>query len=505
MQVYLLHVTVIWVVSALLYEALFIREASHRLNRLYLLGTLLLGLVSPLISLGNNPIPVAPIMNQPIIPATFMNYTYQSSDVITAAAQDRQIPWMLLIYAAGFAIMMSRLIANFFTLVRLYKRGTKHNIFGYHFIETGGAHGPFSFFRCIFISRVADFDEEDISLIGAHEMRHARNLHGLDILLTETLKIILWMHPLVYWYGSRLRRLHEYEADATAREAPGRYGKLLLNQMLFSEAPYISHSFYHSPIKLRLKMLMKSPGRAPFLKYAMVAPVLCAIMIGCMKDRPTASVALKNEKRMVFKGYELELGELSPMQIMARFHDTVHHPENHIGPYPVKLNGQKIYEEWEVTTHPVYHGIHQDASTYLFDQLRQLLDQLPDGTYMLPLRNVIVDEKGKLAYYQSEGLIPLPFNFEQLKPDTSQAPSFCVDGHPIIGNSCPDYDYPKIDSKLEKAIAREIIAVLQAGISFSPASIDGRPVPVYLSRDLHLEWYKQIEVKDHHAVLVAKH
>ena len=508
MLVYLLQVTLIWAISAMLYEALLIHETSHRLNRAYLLGTLLLGLLSPLISLGNNPIPVAaimdhPIQNYPALTTAFSDYTNQSSAVAKAISTPAQIPWLLLIYCAGCAIMLGRLIAGLYKLIRLYHGGTKHCISGYRFIETGGEHGPFSFFHHVYIGRLADFDNEDLKLIAAHEMRHARYLHGLDILITETLKILLWMHPLVYWYGSRLRRLHEYEADAAAKETPGRYGKLLLNQMLLSEGPCMTHSFYHAPIRLRLKMITKGPGRTPLLKYAFLVPLLCAVMIGCMKDRPAEDLAVKQGNKIFFKGNELELGQLSPMEIMKRFQDTTHHVQNHIGPYPVKLNGQRIYEEWDLTTLPAYQGKYTDASSYLFARLQDLLNGLPDGTYVLPLRNVIVDEKGKLAYYQGSGLFPLPNNREQPKPDTPNASFFCVDGHPIIGNNCPDF--PKVDSNLSNAITRKTLSILDEGISFSPATIKGRPVPAYLSKDLHIEYYKVIQVKDHHAVLVGNH
>ncbi len=507
MFTYLLQVTAIWAISAMLYEALLIREASHRLNRIYLLGTLLLGVVSPLISLGNNPIPteaiVHPITNLSVMTPAFADHASLPTAAVAPGAESAQIPWLLLIYSIGCLIMLARLVAAFAKLIRMHQRGSKKIVLGYRFIETGGAHGPFSFFRHIYISRIADFDFDDLKLIAAHEMRHARYLHVLDILITEVLKIALWMHPLVYWYGSRLRRLHEYEADSAAKEAPGRYGILLLNQMLLSEGPCIAHSFYHAPIRLRIRMIMTKPGRTPFLKYLLVVPLLCAVMIGCMKERPAASAAAKKGNKISHKGNELEMGELSQTQVLERLHDTIHHRGIRSGPYPVKLNGQKIHEDYEVSAPPAYVGKYPDASTDLFVRLQDLLEQLPDGTYQIPLMNVIVDDKGKLAYYQGEGLFPLPADFRQRVKDTSNVPSFCINSHPIIGNNCPDF--PKVDSNLVNAIQRKTIKILDNDIAFSPAKIKGHAVPAYLNSDLNFTWYKLIEVKSHHAILVTHH
>lgn len=83
-------------------------------------------------------------------------------------------------------------------------------------------------------------------------------------------------------------------------------------------------------------------------------------------------------------------------------------------PHPISLNGTKIftqpdgYDEMEQLMHTA--SIKNACSDHdKLDELAEqavspLKDSLPEGRYVFRLRNLMVDEQGRVAYYQTVGL-----------------------------------------------------------------------------------------------------
>lgn len=68
-------------------------------------------------------------------------------------------------------------------------------------------------------------------------------------------------------------------------------------------------------------------------------------------------------------------------------------------PIPLKLNNMNIYSKSDVEKHPSVNG------TTLRNYILQTIGkQLADGEYRLLLSNVILNEKGKIVYYNYDGV-----------------------------------------------------------------------------------------------------
>jgi len=146
----------------------------------------------------------------------------------------------------------------------------------------------FSFFNLIFLSSSTAASEDNHVL--KHELVHARQLHSLDILLVEIIKILQWFNPFIYLAGKALQETHEYLADEAVLEQNGesnRYRLLLLTQALGVQ-PGILSFFNYSLIKNRLTMMTKekSPLRNR-LKYLLVLPVIAVIgvLLNCANEK----------------------------------------------------------------------------------------------------------------------------------------------------------------------------------------------------------------------------
>ena len=89
----------------------------------------------------------------------------------------------------------------------------------------------FSFFKRI----VIDPKIEGYDRILIHERTHANELHSIDVLLFEIIKIVNWFNPISYVMANSVKLNHEYIADqksVSSSEERIEYAHLLLSKAL---------------------------------------------------------------------------------------------------------------------------------------------------------------------------------------------------------------------------------------------------------------------------------
>ncbi len=74
-------------------------------------------------------------------------------------------------------------------------------------------------------------------------------------------------------------------------------------------------------------------------------------------------------------------------------------------PHPIKLNGNKIYYSDELNSKVLFQSNDSLLGQFLIEQITTFLIKLNDGHYDLNLNNIVIDEKGKLVYYEFNGII----------------------------------------------------------------------------------------------------
>lgn len=277
-MIFLLKLTLCWGFFALLYTLLLRHETFFRLNRLYLLGTSVLGIAlagaGHLLPawLGTEGLAVG------MLPAVSIGL--RQVDEATRQWTFGQALWIM--YALGTAIALARTAWGLARLIGMARRGTVRRLpDGCLLIETEESAVPFSFFRWVFVpTSNAQLHPEasgSNSLMLAHERAHAQGWHSADVLLMELFCIALWFHPLAHWYRRAVRNVHEFLADeaASRRTDKKQYGLLLIRQAQSGPALALAHHFFQSPLKQRLIMLMKqhsAPIRA--FKYGLLLPLI---------------------------------------------------------------------------------------------------------------------------------------------------------------------------------------------------------------------------------------
>jgi hypothetical protein len=287
---YLVKVNVIFTILFMAYFFLFKNEKAFYLNRAFLLSSLLLSLLLPLIPA----IRVAPGSAFPnyvtgIIP--LKNVLAEGSAVQYGSASGGDpathgfvagifshitvIQVSMGIYLVVALVLFSKFIYQLLNLYFLFKRGKRYKGDAMVYCEHNEELLPFSFFNILFINPGSNYHQ--LEQIIEHEKVHIRQGHSLDILLAEVFSIVTWINPLTVLL-KRYNRLNlEYIAD---QEVLGtgvdkkQYQLSILQNSINPDAYPLTNLFSSSKIKLRIKMINQSKPTRKLYKYLFVLPLV---------------------------------------------------------------------------------------------------------------------------------------------------------------------------------------------------------------------------------------
>ena len=279
---YLLQVTCCWTVFYLLFHFLLKKETFFNINRWYLLSTLLLGLVLPLLK----------YISQWLTPDEGIIIAYtaplatgvaQIEATVNSVAQQSSVTFiniLLGIYIAGVIFFLTRFLKGIHQIYQLYSRSKKVRMNKIILVKTPKTHLPFSFFNYLFWSDVSELTKEEKEKIWTHEAAHINQWHTIDVLLLEFCGILMWCSPLIYFYKKSLRDVHEFLADAFVLQTTEKkkYGYLLLQQAQPGLQMALANHFIQSQLKKRIIMMTKTKSRSRNrMKYLIGIPLLFAL------------------------------------------------------------------------------------------------------------------------------------------------------------------------------------------------------------------------------------
>ena len=298
---YLFQVTMVWGLLYLFYYLFLGKETFFKPNRIYLLGALVVGLVIPFAQAALQDAEVGlQVVRLPMI-----TITNQETPLLEPAVQSHSFDlkyWLLVVYWIGVGVMSLRLLRDFIGLVWMIRGHRKERIDGLTLVHINRDMAPFSFFNYLFVFDIDRFSQEEWGQILLHEKTHIDQLHSLDILFTEVLKIIFWWNPLTYLYQRSLREVHEYEADHTVKKQENmkQYGLLLMKQSLSGNQVAVANSFINSQLKKRIIMMTKKRSNSlAKYKYAWSLPLLLMLIFVSFGNRALAQKIRENVKVVV--------------------------------------------------------------------------------------------------------------------------------------------------------------------------------------------------------------
>lgn len=246
---------------ATIYVIFLRKETFFRLNRLFLLGSLVFSVVLPFLKF--RVYEPQPVMLSEITVTPYRNVlesvtVYGQDLTITVEQAVLSTTLLIWIYLAGVAFFLGRFLFRVaqIAFVILKNPVQKHDRFKLVILEKECS--PFSFMNYVFVSRPLQ-NSKGYDRMMAHEMEHIKQGHSLDVLILELLTAFQWFNPFMWMLRRAIRENHEFLADQAVLSSGvnrGYYKKLLLNQFAGGQL-VLTNNFNYSLIKNRIKMMSK--------------------------------------------------------------------------------------------------------------------------------------------------------------------------------------------------------------------------------------------------------
>ena len=265
------------------YVLLLSRETFFQLNRIYLVSAALLSFFIPMIQAD---------WVKNLFITQRVQYTIYSSSVLNYRFTPIQATHFTIgqifsvIYLAGIVFLAARFAWQLAALKRV--------------INNPAPSAAYSFFKKV---KLGD-EHKGNKVIADHENVHAAQWHSADVLVVEALMIVNWFNPVVYFYRSAVKHIHEFIADQQAVKAgtnKADYAMILLTQTFNTPAHQLVNPFYNkSLLKQRILMLQKNRSqRARLIKYFLSAPLFMLMLV-------LSSATVNNSKAMLVINHKVE-------------------------------------------------------------------------------------------------------------------------------------------------------------------------------------------------------
>jgi TonB family protein len=283
---YLIGATTYMGVLYFFYLLLLSNDTHYKRNRAYLIISLALSLLLPLIKLN-----ISSIGGLAEIQRSISGIINIESVIIRpdgGSAGSSFSPGILLItYLTGLIVSISLTSYYIFRIFRIIKTG---KTVGSNKIYTDFNNiSGFSAFGYIFLSTTLDSDEEQ--KIEEHEQMHIEHKHFSDLVFLKIVSIVFWFNPFIYLYNRSVKAIHEYQADEKmidAGENPLSYTQLLMNQVFRTKLFTIQNAFANKTlIKKRIIMMTKQKTKnVALFKLLLIAPLtaLLFFVFSCSQE-----------------------------------------------------------------------------------------------------------------------------------------------------------------------------------------------------------------------------
>jgi len=243
---YFLKVTICWGLFYLIYTLFLSKETFFKINRWYLLGTLILGLLIPIIPIdllnlfAKQPTATVPYISPIVEPIVVQVQIVDTVLAVQTAKEEIRYSLLLLwlIYAIGVLVKLTRFGDGLLKIYRLYQAGTVHQKGNYKLVLTKEIHLPFSFFNYLFWSQGTHIEEKDAG----------------TIILADACVL----------------------KDTKTKQ----YGQLLLKQAQSSMQLALASHFLDSQLKKRILMMTRNQSsNQALMKYLSALPLLVLMIL----------------------------------------------------------------------------------------------------------------------------------------------------------------------------------------------------------------------------------
>lgn len=247
------------------------KETFHRLNRIIILGCLLLSFIVPFIHFTGGTNPTVNMLRQAV----------QLPEIMIDGNGSEQSIWnladiMICIYIIGVVAIFTMTVVQTASLIlRLRKCEQIADNRGNTIVLTDYAISPFCFFHYIVMSH--DDYTNNRGFILTHEQEHIRLHHYIDLVVLQLATIIQWFNPFVWLIGKNLKAIHEFEVDEAVLNKgidATQYQQFLVIKAVGNRLQPFANNLNKESLKRRIIMMnQKKSNRWMMLKALFIIPV----------------------------------------------------------------------------------------------------------------------------------------------------------------------------------------------------------------------------------------
>ena len=247
------------------------KETFHRLNRIIILGCLILSFIVPFIHFTGGTNPTVNMLRQAV----------QLPEIMIDGNGSEQSIWnladiMICIYIIGVVAIFTMTVVQTASLIlRLRKCEQIADNRGNTIVLTDYTISPFCFFHYIVMSR--DDYANNRGFILTHEQEHIRLRHYIDLIILQVATIIQWFNPFVWLIGKNLKAIHEFEVDEAVLNKgidATQYQQFLVIKAVGNRLQPFANNLNKESLKRRIIMMnQKKSNRWMMLKALFIIPV----------------------------------------------------------------------------------------------------------------------------------------------------------------------------------------------------------------------------------------
>lgn len=358
----------------LLFWILLRRETFYQLNRVYLISTLVISIVLPLLHFpfpvrGADAefIPSISSVGQSILPSAIIP---SEPGELTLSTQFNWFRITVFVYFLGATVMLAKIGFGIAKILKIRGEGIIDSTDTFNIVFTKRNISPFSFFNYVFLRETLK-ESANVASILDHEYVHIRQRHSYDNVFIELVLAFFWFNPIIWLYREAIKDTHEYLADDGAIENGNNllaYKSFMLEQVLINPEFPVSNSFA-SRIRKRVVMINLGPSKtAAKVKLLFAIPMTLVLSI-------------------LVAGQETNINQEPQYPPIVYDWDSI----------PNFYMGQDVYRFPEETA-TFNGGPWQDFGKYISEQMKTTEVRAQPGSRGLVIVSFIIDYNGDLSY-----------------------------------------------------------------------------------------------------------
>jgi len=286
---------------SLIYVLFLRKETFFRINRWFLLGSVLFSVILPIIKLrifSPQPIVLAEVTVTPYrnMIEVITVYSHGFSGSVEQAILSANL--LIYIYLMGVAFFLGRFLFRIIQIILIIRKNEIQSANGFKLVMLENETSPYSFMNYVFISQLL-IKSKGYDKMIEHEVEHVKQGHSVDVIILELLTVFQWFNPFMWMLNRAIRETHEFLADQAVLSkgvSRGEYKLLLLNQFVGDQL-VIANNFNYSLIKKRIKMMSKIKSSKLAISKIVIGVLVAVALVIAFACEQKESVEIKTDQQ----------------------------------------------------------------------------------------------------------------------------------------------------------------------------------------------------------------